>query len=400
LIAIVGKKRKKDMRTLILMLVFGFGLFSGRFAADGQAQGQVTLGWNASSSSAVAGYYLVWGTNSGVYFATNICPAPQTTGTISNLANGKMYYINVAAFASNGQMSPFSGEITYGSNAPPAVTNQTASPPPPPPPPLPPGLGAPGGSPPPPGSPGGGAGAGGGSSSGAGSSAAASSTNITQAQIWGIPPVLNLTVSNGEPNLNIGGTVGATVMVQSTTNLAASFSWTTITNVALTNIAPMETNAVPGQPQDAIDLAYVPAAQIAPLPAATSSAQMQFFRVVMPYDYIILAGSVLPPKGYSARLILINMPGLNDDACYVSQSGSFIHYNQTNCALQLEGSGSTIRQIASTLAGSLNLDWTTASEFIYSNGMGQILATVVEADPASSDPVAGTTPVSTIAINF
>jgi hypothetical protein len=394
---LLEKKRKKDMRTLILMLVFGFGLFSSRFAADGQAQVQVTLSWNASLSSNVVGYYLVWGTNSGVYFATNTCPAAQTSGTISNLAYGILYYINVAAFASKGQISPFAGEVTFSSNAPPAVTNETVNNPPPLPP-SPPGLGLPGGGTPPPSGPGAGAPTGGGA--GAASPATASPTNITQAQIWGIPPVLNLTISNGQPNLNIGGTVGATVMVQSTTNLAALFSWTTITNVALTNIAAMETNAVPGQPQDAIDLAYVPAAQTVPLPTTTSAAPMQFFQVVMPYDYIILAGMVLPPQGYSARLIVVNMPGLNDDACYVSQSGSFIHYNQTNSALQLEGSGSTIRQIATTLAGSLNLDWTTASEFIYSNGMGQILATVVEADPATSDPVAGTIPISTIAINF
>jgi hypothetical protein len=387
LIAIVGKKREKDMRTLILMLVLGFGLFSSRFATDGQAQVQVTLSWNASTNANVAGYYLVWGTNSGVYFATNTYSVAQTSGTINNLAYSILYYINLAAFASNGQVSPFAGEITFSSNAPPAAGS---------PPPLLPGPGTAAGSTAPPGSSGSSASTAGSSSS----SAAASSTNITQAQIWGVPPVLNLTVSNGQPNLNIGGTVGATVMVQSTTNLAASFSWTTITNVALTNIAPMETNAVSGQPQDAIDLAYVPAAQITPLPATMSSAQAQFFRVVMPYDYIILAGSVLPGKGYPSRLIVVNMPGLNDDACYVSQAGSFIHYNQTNSALQLQGSGSTIRQIATTLAGSLNLDWTTASEFIYSNGMGQILATVVETEPASSDPVAGTTPTSAIAINF
>jgi hypothetical protein len=381
------------MRTLILILVFGLGLFSSRFAADGQAQVQVTLSWNASTNANVAGYYLAWGTNSRAFFATNTYPAAQTSGTIGNLAYGILYYIAVAAFASNGQVSPFCGAITFISNAPPVVTNATASSPAPPPPPP---------GPPPPGTTGGSSGTGasttGGSSSS--SSAAASSTNITQAQIWGIPPVLKLTISNAQPILNIGGTVGATVMLQSTTNPVARFSWTTITNVALTNIAPMETNAVAGQPQDAIDLAYVPAAQITPLPTTTSSAQMQFFRVVMPYDYIILAGSVLPGQGYAARLIVVNMPGLNDDACYVSQAGSFIHYNQTNAVLQLEGSGSTIRQIATTLAGSLNLDWTTASEFIYSNGVGQILATVVEADPASSDPVAGTAPTSTIAINF
>ncbi len=209
-----------------------------------------------------------------------------------------------------------------------------------------------------------------------------------------------MTVTNRQPILNIGGTVGATVMVQSTTNVTAPYSWTTITNVALTNVAPIESNVVPGQPQDAIDLAFVPASQNTALPSTSSSGSPQFFRVVMPYDYIILAGSVLPGKGYPSRLILVNMPGFNDDACYVSSSSSFIHFSQTNSVLQLEGSGSTIRQVATTLANSLNLDWTTASEFVYSNGMGQILATVVEADPASSDPVAGANPTSSISINF
>jgi hypothetical protein len=376
------------------MLVFGLGLFSDRFVANSQAQAQVTLGWNASTAAGLAGYYLAWGLSNGVYYATNTYPASQTAGTVSNLAYGTVYYIAVAAFASNGLVSPFSSAVQFSSNAP-----GVSTPPPPPPPPaplLPPGGVA--GSAPPSGNSGSGTSATGGS--GSGSSASASSTNVVQAQIWGIPPLLRLTVSNGQPNLNIGGTVGATVEVQSTTNPAAPFSWTTLTNVVLTNVAPIESNAVPGQPQDAIDLAFVPAAQIAALPTTTAAARMQFFRVIQPYDYVILAGKVLPGQGYAARLIVVNMPGLNDDACYVTQAGSFIHYTWTNSTLQLEGSGSTIRQIATTLAGSFNLDWTTASEFIYSNGVGEILATVVETDPASSDPVAGTTPTSSIAINF
>jgi hypothetical protein len=360
-----------------------------------QAQVDVTLAWNASTTTGLAGYYLVWGAKSGVYYATNVYPATQTSGTITNLEYSIVYYINVAAFSSNGTVSPYAGEITFSSNAPVETTNNETN-----------MTAGTGGGPPAPPGPGTGAPAPGTSTastttgSGSASSSAASSTNATQAQIWGIPPVLNLVVTNDSPTLNIGGTVGATVMVQSTTNPAAAFSWTTLTNVALTNIAQTDTNAGTGQPQDAIDLAYVPAAQTTFLPTSVSSTQMQFFRVIMPYDYIILAGSVLPTKGYPSRLILVNMPGLNDDACYVTQSASFIHYNQTNSTLQLEASGSTIRQIASTLSSSLNLDWTTASEFVYSNGVGQILATVVEADPASSDPVAGTTPTSTININF
>src|SRR5208283_1492429 len=115
----------------------------------------------------------------------------------------------------------------------------------------------------------------------------------------------------------------------------------------------------------------------------------------MPYDYVILASIVLKGQGYAPRLILVNMPGIvRDDACYVSEATSFIHYNWTNSVLQLRSSRPSIRQIANTLANSLNLDWTTASEFTYSNGLGQILATVVETEPSSTDPVPGQTPPS------
>src|SRR5208283_2841637 len=113
----------------------------------------------------------------------------------------------------------------------------------------------------------------------------------------------------------------------------------------------------------------------------------------MPYDYVILASIVLKGQGYAPRLILVNMPGIvHDDACYVNEASSFIHYDWSNSTLQLESSGASIRHIANTLASSLNLNWTSASEFTYSNGMGQLLATVVETDPPSSDPIPGQNP--------
>jgi len=40
----------------------------------------------------------------------------------------------------------------------------------------------------------------------------------------------------------------------------------------------------------------------------------------------------------------------------------------------------------------LSLDWTSASEFTFSNGMAQILATVIETESPSCDPVAGQNP--------
>jgi hypothetical protein len=201
-----------------------------------------------------------------------------------------------------------------------------------------------------------------------------------------------MVMSNGQVNLSVIGTVGATLTIQCTSNAMSLDSWSAVTNVTVSNIASFVETNQSGQTQDLLDMAFVPGTQTLAL-AATNAACLQYFRAVMPYDYIILADQVLPAKGYTPRLILINMPGIVcDDACYVNQTGSFIHYTRTNCALQLISSGSTIRTIATSLANSLNLDWTSASEFSWSNGLGQVLATVVETEPASSDPVAGQNP--------
>jgi hypothetical protein len=207
-------------------------------------------------------------------------------------------------------------------------------------------------------------------------------------------------MSNGQPNLNLGGTVGATITIQSGSDLTSFSGWSDVTNLSISNTAPVALTNPPSQTPDALDLAFVPGLETVPV-AATNSG-LQFFRVVMPYDYVILASMVLPQKNYTPRLIVVNMPGVVcDDACYVNESSSFIHFDRSTYALQLQGSGSTIRQIASQLASSLNLDWTSASEFTYSNGLGQILATVVETEPPSSDPVAGQAPPSSpIVINF
>jgi hypothetical protein len=167
-----------------------------------------------------------------------------------------------------------------------------------------------------------------------------------------------------------------------------------MTNIILTNIAPVAQSKQASQAQDVLDLAFVPAAQGFPINGSNAT-PLQFFRVVMPYDYVILASITLTNQGYKPRLILVNMPAMvHDDACYINEATSFIHYNWTNAVLQLITSRASIRQIATTLANSLSLDWTSASEFTYSNGLGQILATVVETEPPSSDPVPGQTPPS------
>jgi hypothetical protein len=349
------------------------------------ARGSVQLSWNPSPSPTVSGYYLVWGTNSGDYVGTNSYDATTTNATLA-FSDTNVYYIAVAAFDSNNVLSQFSNEIMVTNSAS-TVTNQLLQWPP-----------SPTNSP---------------------TNVCTTCTNCmgctncpnctnsvggptyggppVKAVMWGVPPSLGLTVSNAQPTLNIAGTVGQTLQIECTTNPGSLYYWSPVTNVTVTNISEVAATNPPQSP-DALDLAFVPAAQQFALPPAETN--VLFYRAVMPYDYIVLAGQVLPQKGYPARLILINMVGFSDDACYVTAESSFIHFSSASNTFELQSSGSTIRQIADQLSGSLQQNWTTASEFIYSNGMGLLEATVVKTEDPSRDPVAQNPPSSQTQINF
>jgi hypothetical protein len=186
-------------------------------------------------------------------------------------------------------------------------------------------------------------------------------------------------------------------MIQSSTNPANQNTWTTITNLPMTN--PASGVATNPAASSTINRALVPAAQNYEV-IDTTPPTCEFYRVVMPYDYMVLADAVLSNQGYTNRLVLVRMPGIpSDDVCYVAPQGSFLFYDTTNCAFALQPSNPSIRQIANTLSTWLGQNWTSASEFSYSNGVSTILATVVETEPASSDPVAGASAAS-IQIDF
>jgi hypothetical protein len=216
----------------------------------------------------------------------------------------------------------------------------------------------------------------------------------SSANFWGVPPSMIMTVSNGTPSVTIAGTLGATLVIQSNSDLEALDNWRTATSVVMSHPAPVKQSQAAVSARNILSQAFVQASQSVLLPP-NDAGPNQFFRVIMPYDYAILGSMVLKGKGYTPRLIVVNMPGiLCDDACYVNEANSFIHYDWPRSALQLEASGATIRQIAETLAESLQLSWTSASEFTFSNGLCQIWATVVQTEPPSSDPIAGQNPPS------
>lgn len=338
------------------------------------AKSDVTLAWNPVQGTVISNYTVTWGTNSGVYiFEANA--GTLTTLTVTNLSPNTAYYLAVYATAQDGSQSPDSNEILYTNSpvaAPPdlPVTNGTA----------------------------GGGGTNATNSGGAGSGGSGMGNgSIGEVSIPGIPPVLVLSFTNHHTLLAVSGTVGSMLMIQCNTNAANQDTWSTITNLAMTNAdAGAQNNQ--GSPS-AINFAFVPAAQNYEV-LDTASPVCEFFQAVMPYDYMVLADSVLSGKGYPSRLLLVCMPGIpSEDVCYVTAQNSFIYYDTTNLAFGLESSGSAIRQIANTLSTSLGQNWTSASEFSYSNGVSSILATVVEAEPASSDPVAGASSAS-IQIDF
>jgi hypothetical protein len=91
--------------------------------AKAQPQGTITLAWNLSAATDVAGYHLYEGTSSGVY-STVLDAGTNTTATVSRLRAGLTYYFVVTAYTSSGLESPFSAEISY--TVPPGVDFQVA----------------------------------------------------------------------------------------------------------------------------------------------------------------------------------------------------------------------------------------------------------------------------------
>ena len=72
----------------------------------------VTLAWNPSPDSNVAGYHVYYGTASHSY--TNMVSVGLTaTATISGLVEGTTYYFGVTAFNNLGMESGFSNEASY-----------------------------------------------------------------------------------------------------------------------------------------------------------------------------------------------------------------------------------------------------------------------------------------------
>jgi hypothetical protein len=81
-------------------------------SAQGAATATVSLAWNASQGSTIAGYHLYVGPNSQNY--TNMVDTGvSTSGTVQGLVVGNTYSFAVTAYDITGLESPFSTPVSY-----------------------------------------------------------------------------------------------------------------------------------------------------------------------------------------------------------------------------------------------------------------------------------------------
>jgi hypothetical protein len=95
-------------------------------------------------------------------------------------------------------------------------------------------------------------------------------------------------------------------------------------------------------------------------------------------DFSTLAAAILREKGYTPRLISVRMAGVTHVVCYVEESAAYLDYNFRNSFSPLIRSGSSVEEIADSVARSYNLKWTSASEFTFGDGVKRLVHTVIE----------------------
>lgn len=100
-------------------------------------------------------------------------------------------------------------------------------------------------------------------------------------------------------------------------------------------------------------------------------------------DFATFAAMILREKGYTPRLIAVRMPGLTHVVCYVSEVGSYLDYNNRIYMRSLVKAKSEIPDIAAKVAKSFESDWTSASEFVYTNQVKVLVKTIAHAESFS-----------------
>ena len=106
------------------LFLYGALMLLGQLSV--RADQSVTLTWNPSIATNVAGYKIYAGTTSHAYATTNVTGTATNT-TISGLVEGKAYYFAATTYDSAGNESAFSSEASYTVPVTPATLGAAAN---------------------------------------------------------------------------------------------------------------------------------------------------------------------------------------------------------------------------------------------------------------------------------
>src|SRR5579862_718568 len=82
------------------------------FWAGAARAATLTLTWNASPETDIAGYTLYWGTQSGVYNVGSVDVGNRTSWQVTGLVDGSPYYFVVRAYDTSNLLSAASTEVS------------------------------------------------------------------------------------------------------------------------------------------------------------------------------------------------------------------------------------------------------------------------------------------------
>jgi hypothetical protein len=113
-----------------VLLLFQLRVNAGPAGSPGPtnspASQSVTLGWDPSGDSGVAGYKIYYGTASHIYTAA-VVVGNTNNGTITGLVARITYYFAATSYNGAGAESPFSDEVSYTVPAPAAQLSGVVS---------------------------------------------------------------------------------------------------------------------------------------------------------------------------------------------------------------------------------------------------------------------------------
>jgi hypothetical protein len=105
----LGKASCASRRRIGLLGLLGICFF---VCVGGVAEQSVTLAWDLSPDTNVAGYFLYYGASSGSY-TSQVDAGANVTATVSGLREGRTYYFAITAYDAYGFESDPSSEVPY-----------------------------------------------------------------------------------------------------------------------------------------------------------------------------------------------------------------------------------------------------------------------------------------------